>query len=159
MLNNIQPSSSFHNDIITLLQNAGIKVYVAINTIMTETYWEIGKRIVEEEQGGEGRAKYGRELLKNLSIDLSQEFGKGFSVDNLENMRKFYLAYPKSETVSRKFILSWSHYIFLTRILNQDERDFYVKLTLPEENNQIYTSKYLMILPNKDEFKKLLEES
>ena len=92
---------------------------------MTQTYWEIGRRIVEEKQGGEKRAEYGKALIKKLSIELAQDFGKGFSVDNLENMRKFYLAYPKSETVSRKFELSWSHYIFLTRIKNLDERNFY----------------------------------
>lgn len=125
MPNNIQPLNNFHNDIKTLLQNARNKVYASINSTMTQTYWKTGKRIVEEEQGGESRAKYGKELLKNLSIDLSQEFGKGFSVDNLENMRKFYLAYPKSETVSRKFKLSWLHYIFLTRMSDEDEGYFY----------------------------------
>ena len=92
---------------------------------MTQTYFQIGKRIVEEEQGGESRAEYGKSLLKLLSVQLSNEFGKGFSVDNLENMRRFYLAFQKSETVSRKFKLSWSHYIFLTRIENIDERNFY----------------------------------
>ncbi|MBU0924513.1 hypothetical protein KKG81_06465 [bacterium] len=64
---------------------------------------QIGKRIVEEE--------YGKSLLKLLSVELIKEFGKGFSVDNLENMRRFYLVFQKSETVSRKFELSWSHYI------------------------------------------------
>lgn len=92
---------------------------------MTQTYFQIGKRIVEEEQGGEIRAEYGKSLLKLLSVQLINEFGKGFSVDNLENMRRFYLAFQKSETVSRKFELSWSHYIFLTRIENINERNFY----------------------------------
>ncbi|HRL09844.1 MAG TPA: PDDEXK nuclease domain-containing protein, partial [Aliarcobacter sp.] len=96
-----------------------------INTTMTQTYFQIGKRIVEEEQGGESRAEYGKSLLKLLSVQLINEFGKGFSVDNLENMRRFYLAFQKSETVSRKFELSWSHYIFLTRIENINERNFY----------------------------------
>jgi len=112
-------------EIKTLLQNARNKVYQSINTTMTQTYFEIGKRIVEEEQGGEQRAKYGKALLEKLSKELNNEFGKGFSVDNLGNMRKFYLTYSKSETASRKFNLSWSHYIFLTRISHVDERDFY----------------------------------
>lgn len=116
---------NFYQDIKQLLQNAKNKVYQTINTTMTQTYYEIGKRIVEEEQGGETRAEYGKALLKSLSIELSKEFGKGFSVDNLENMRKFYLIFSNSETVSRKFNLSWSHYIFLTRIENADERNFY----------------------------------
>ncbi|KIM12983.1 MAG: hypothetical protein KU38_02775 [Sulfurovum sp. FS08-3] len=117
--------NNFYQDIKELLQSARNKVYQTINTTMTQTYYEIGKRIVEEEQGGETRAEYGTALLKSLSIELCKEFGKGFSVDNLENMRKFYMAFPISETVSRKFNLSWSHYIFLTRIENIDERNFY----------------------------------
>jgi predicted nuclease of restriction endonuclease-like (RecB) superfamily len=118
-------TSNLHNDIKTLLQNARNKVYVTINTTMTETYWQIGKRIVEEEQSGEDRAQYGKALIINLSKALTKEFGNGFSTRNIENMRKFYLTYSKSETLSAKFKLSWSHYIFLTRIADKDERDFY----------------------------------
>jgi len=116
---------TFLNDIKTLLQNARNKVYTLVNTTMTETYWEIGKRIVEEEQEGKSRAKYGKELIKTLSKELSLEFGDGFSIRNLENMRKFYICFQKTQTVSTKFKLSWSHYIFLTRISNEDERNFY----------------------------------
>lgn len=255
-------NNNIYQEIKELLYSAKNRVYQTINTTMTETYFQIGKRIVEEEQGGEIRAEYGKSLLKLLSVQLINEFGKGFSVDNLENMRRFYLAFQKSETVSRKFELSWSHYIFLTRIENIDERNFYeiesienswslrelkrqfdsglferlklssdkqkvkelslngqviqtaqdlikdpyilefvglpelssyseseleqklidrfektddenstigiilckdkskalVELTLPKDNNQIYASKYLTILPNKEEFKKLLED-
>ena len=136
---------------------------------MTQAYWKIGEKIVVEEQNGESRAEYGKSLIKSLSIKLSEEFGKGFSVDNLENMRKFYIAFQKSETLSRKFTLSWSHYIFLTRISNQDENktigiilckdksNSLVEMTLPEDNTQIYASKYLTILPNKEEFQKILD--
>lgn len=118
-------NNNFYQEIKELLYSAKNRVYQTINTTMTETYFQIGKRIVEEEQGGETRAEYGKSLLKLLSVQLINEFGKGFSVDNLENMRRFYLAFQKSETVSRKFELSWSHYIFLTRIENIDERNFY----------------------------------
>ena len=117
--------NSFYKEIKKLLQDARQKVYQSINSTMTLTYYKIGKRIVEEEQDGEKRAEYGKALLKNLSEQLSKEFGKGYSVDNLENMRRFYLSFSKSETVSRKFKLSWSHYIFLTRIENINEREFY----------------------------------
>lgn len=113
------------DDIKTILHEARQKVIQTINTTMTAVYWQIGQRIVEEEQGGDDRAAYGKRVLKELSHELSVEFGKGFSVDNLENMRRFYLAYPKSETASRKFELSWSHYLFLSRINNVDERSFY----------------------------------
>ncbi|WP_368030953.1 YhcG family protein [Arcobacter sp. s6] len=118
-------NNNFYQEIKELLYSAKNKVYQTINTTMTQTYFQIGKRIVEEEQGGETRAEYGKSLLKLLSVQLTNEFGKGFSVDNLENMRRFYLAFQKSETVSRKFELSWSHYIFLTRIENINERNFY----------------------------------
>lgn len=118
-------NNNIYQEIKELLYSAKNRVYQTINTTMTQTYFQIGKRIVEEEQGGETRAEYGKSLLKLLSVELINEFGKGFSVDNLENMRRFYLAFQKSETVSRKFELSWSHYIFLTRIENIDERNFY----------------------------------
>lgn len=124
-MSNIQNNTNFYTEIKSLLENARNKVYQTINTTMTETYWQIGQRIVEEEQNGKERAEYGKGLIKNLSSELTKEFGKGFSVDNLENMRRFYLVFSKSETASRKFGLSWSHYIFLTRISNKDERDFY----------------------------------
>ena len=113
------------NDIKTILHSAKNRVYQTINTTMTQTYWEIGKRIVEEEQGGEKRAEYGKALIRNLSFELTREFGKGFSSDNIKSMRRFYLAFSKSETVSNQFKLSYSHYIFLTRMKNLDERNFY----------------------------------
>jgi len=111
-------------DIKTLLHNARSQVVRAVNTTMVHTYFEIGRLIVEDEQQGKEKAVYGKESLKALSHNLIEVFGKGFSVDNLENMRKFYLTYGKSETVSRKFDLSWSHYVFLMR-LNERERTFY----------------------------------
>jgi predicted nuclease of restriction endonuclease-like (RecB) superfamily len=114
-----------YQDIKSLLCDARKEIYTNINTTMTSTYFHIGKMIVEDEQQGSNRAKYGKGVLKALSLKLTEEFGKGFSVDNLENMRRFYLSYQISETVSRKFRLSWSHYIFLSKITNADERSFY----------------------------------
>ena len=96
-----------------------------VNQTMVLTYFEIGRMIVEEEQDGKERAGYGKQILKELSKVLSKEFGKGFSVDNLENMRRFYLAYRKSETTSRNFTLGWSHYLKLMRINDESERKFY----------------------------------
>src|SRR5258707_12670841 len=89
------------SDIQQILRQARQNAYRSINATMVNAYWLIGKRIVEEDQQGEKRAVYGKSLLKVLSQNLNKEFGKGFSVDNLENMRNFYLAYPNSETVSR----------------------------------------------------------
>lgn len=118
-------NNNFYQEIKELLYSAKNKVYQTINTTMTQTYFQIGKRIVEEEQGGVTRAEYGSALLKNLSNELIKEFGKGYSEQNLKNMRQFYLIYQKRQTVSSEFKLSWSHYIFLTRIENIDERNFY----------------------------------
>jgi len=118
------PSKNLFQNIKILLHNARNQVVRAVNSAMVNTYFEIGKLIVEHEQQGQKKAIYGKETLKELSKGLSEEFGKGFSVDNLENMRKFYFTYGKSETVSRKFELSWSHYVFLMR-LDKRERNFY----------------------------------
>lgn len=118
-------NNNIYQEIKELLYSAKNRVYQTINTTMTQTYFQIGKRIVEEEQGGEIRAEYGSALLKNLSSELIKEFGKGYSEQNLKNMRQFYLIYQKRQTVSSEFKLSWSHYIFLTRIENIDERNFY----------------------------------
>ncbi|MCT7406481.1 PDDEXK nuclease domain-containing protein [Aliarcobacter cryaerophilus] len=118
-------NNNIYQEIKELLYSAKNRVYQTINITMTQTYFQIGKRIVEEEQGGETRAEYGSALLKNLSSELIKEFGKGYSEQNLKNMRQFYLIYQKRQTVSSEFKLSWSHYIFLTRIENIDERNFY----------------------------------
>ncbi len=91
------------NDIQQILRIARQKTLASINLVMVQAYWLIGRRIVEEEQGGEKRAQYGKELLKNLSENLQNEFGKGFSVDNLGNMRKFYLEYSIPQKVSAEF--------------------------------------------------------
>ena len=93
-----------HGEIASLLEQARRTAARSINSIMTATYWEIGRRIVETEQGGESRAEYGKALLKQLSKDLGEQFGRGFSVANLERMRRFFLFYSSSEksaTVSR----------------------------------------------------------
>ncbi|KIA98858.1 hypothetical protein OA93_08215 [Flavobacterium sp. KMS] len=86
--------------VVELLQNARQQVLCTVNSTMTITYFEIGRMIVEEEQNGKDKAEYGKQLLKGLSQQLIKEFGKGFSVDNLQNIRKFYLVYSISETVS-----------------------------------------------------------
>lgn len=92
---------------------------------MTKAYFLIGKRIVVEEQKGNKRAEYGKNLIKILSEKLTKEFGKGFSQRNLEQMRTFYVRYSIPQTVFAKFKLSWSHYLILMRIENIDTRNFY----------------------------------
>jgi len=121
------------SDIKELLENSRKKILQSVNTTMVYTYFEIGRIIVEDEQWWEEKAKYWENILKNISIELSKEFWKGFSVQNLENMRNFYLVYENPRQClwnwikeKDKFSLSWSHYVFLIR-LDEKERNFYEK--------------------------------
>jgi len=118
-------SDGFYNRIAKLLIEARSSVVQTINKTMVQTYFEIGRMIVDEEQGGKIRAEYGKQVLTELSQKLTKDFGKGFSRRNLEQMRQFYLIYSKTQTVSAQFNLSWSHYIKLMRIDNENERRFY----------------------------------
>lgn len=96
-----------------------------VNTILVHTYWQIGRYIVEFEQNGEDRAAYGENLLDTLAKDLTTEYGKGFSRSNLTYMRKLYIAFPISETLSHK--LTWSHYFEILKTDDDIERQFYIK--------------------------------
>lgn len=124
-----EPSSnkktSLYNKIASILEESRKFVATTVNTAMVQTYFEIGRLIVEEEQHGNIRAEYGKETLKKLSEKLTANYGKGFSVTNLKQMRDFYLTYQIRQTVSDQFTLSYSHYLFLMRIDNPDERKFY----------------------------------
>ena len=121
----LKNSEDFFEKITDLLKNARKKAVYSINQTMVYTYFEIGKIIIEEEQKGQKRAEYGKQIIKELSQKLIKEFGKGFSQRNLEQMRQFYLAYSNTQALSAEFRLSWSHYVFLTRIDNENERKFY----------------------------------
>ena len=120
--NNYEINNIFHN-IKTLIINSRNKVYTTVNTEMLNLYWNIGKVIMEIQQGDE-RASYGEAVLEKLSQRLTDEFGKGFSSRNLRTMRKFYLTYPIWKTVSSK--LSWSHYLELIKIEEEPKRSFYL---------------------------------
>ncbi len=122
--------SSLIDSIGSLLEQGRRQAYHAVNEILVRTYWAIGKRIVEYEQGGKEKAEYGSALLNILSKDLTEKFGKGFSRDNLEKMRRIYSLFRNSETLSRK--LSWSHYCLLLRIENNLARQFYLIETQKE---------------------------
>jgi len=113
------------NKVASLLKEARQSVVQTVNKTMVYTYFEIGRMIIEEEQNGKERAEYGKQILKELSKRLNAEFGKGFSQRNLEQMRQFYLTYSKAQTLSAEFNLSWSHYLKLMRIDNEDERNYY----------------------------------
>lgn len=112
-----------------LIEETKKRTVATINTAMVYTYYEIGRMIVEEEQKGKLRAEYGKAVLKELSIRLTNKFGKGFSVENLDRMRYFYKTYSKTNSstmlTNLQFSLSWSHYLKLMRIDNPEERKFY----------------------------------
>jgi len=113
------------NELKSIIQLAKTNVVTVVNTTMVQTYWQIGKMLVEDEQQGKKRAKYGKQQLQHISNELTKEFGKGFDVSNLRNMRRFYIAFPIRETVSPK--LSWSHYCKLIKIENKTAREWYIK--------------------------------
>ena len=126
-------SNNYINEIKTILKNARQKAYTAVNSAMVEAYWEIGRRIVEEEQNGKERAEYGKEILQNLSKVLTEEFGKGYSYRTLREIRQFYLMFSDFEkwrTVSAK--LTWSHFQKVLRVSDEKARIFY--LTEAAEN-------------------------
>lgn len=115
---------TFYTSIKELLEQARKRIYRNINSEMVLTYWQIGKMIVEK-QGREDRAKYGDNLIKELSIKLTNDFGRGFDTTNLRNMRQFYLVFQKRDTVCSE--LSWSHYRLLMRLDDNNARQFYAK--------------------------------
>jgi len=108
-----------------ILEDARHKVFRSANTEMLRAYWNVGREIVEEEQKGQDRAKYGRGLIKDLSIRLSKEYGRGFTATNLKYMRQFYLTFEKSHALRDE--LSWTHYRLLLKVEKEDARSFYMK--------------------------------
>ncbi|WP_405597354.1 MULTISPECIES: YhcG family protein [unclassified Pseudoalteromonas] len=112
-------------EIKQVIEQARKQVKQAVNHAMVNAYWQIGRLIVEQEQQGATRAEYGKTQLALLSTQLTAQFGKGYSSRNLRNMRSFYLAFSKWQTVSAK--LSWSHYSTLIRIENENARLWYMQ--------------------------------
>ena len=152
-----------YEEIHDLLYKARENIVSNINSTMTKTYFLIGKRIVEEEQNGNKRAEYGKNLIKILSEKLTKEFGKGFSQRNLEQMRTFYVRYSIPQTLSAEFKLSWSHYLILMRIENISTRNFYEieaiqnNWSLRELKRQVNSALYerLVLSKNKEKVKEL----
>jgi hypothetical protein len=102
---------TLYENIRSIILNAKVKVATVVNTTIVETYWQIGKYIVEDEQQGAERATYGKALIANLADELSKEFGTAYSERNLLYMKKFYLAFPILDAVRQE--LSWTHYRIL----------------------------------------------
>lgn len=125
IISNDSSYNSLVDHIGTVLEQGRKNAVTAVNNEIVNTYWEIGKYIVEYEQAGNETAEYGSSVLKRLSKDLTIRYGKGFSMSNINKMRKLYITYPILQTVSAK--LSWSHYVELLKIEDNTERSFYLK--------------------------------
>lgn len=198
-------NQQFYESIKAILQEARNRVYQTANFAMVEAYWNIGRKIIDEQNGKE-KADYGTGLLKELSKQMTRDFGKGFTVTNLKYMRQFYLTFPNRHALRDE--LSWTHYRLLMRVENEKARNFYleeavkaqwstrqlerqintlfyerllsshdkqsvaaeiqtlepaksdaiVKYTLPENETQIFASKYKLYLPTEEELRKELSQ-
>jgi predicted nuclease of restriction endonuclease-like (RecB) superfamily len=132
-----------------LILNARKLVYHTANFVMVETYWQIGKKIIEE-QGGETYAKYGENLLKEVSKQLTNEFGKGFGYVNLTNMRKFYLQFQNVYALRKE--LNWTHYRSLIRVENPKAREVYMN----EAADNSWSTRFLDEQVDKHYYERLL---
>jgi hypothetical protein len=135
----------FYHAISDVLRTARATSYRAVNFVMVEAYWNVGRMIVEEEQQGQKRAGYGNALIQELSVRLTAEFGSGFGATNLAYFRRFYLSFPIFHTVCEKsadglsnavesakgatpwHLLTWSHFKLLLRVEKPDARDYYAR--------------------------------
>ena len=146
-------NASFYNEIKEFLISARNKAYQTANFAMVEAYWNIGKKIIDE-QGGNEKAEYGSGLLKELSKQMMQDFGKGFTVTNLKYMRQFYLAFPNGHALRGE--LSWTHYRTLIRVENDTARNFYMEEAVKSQwstrqlERQINTFFYERLLSSND---------
>ncbi len=154
MDNNGMLSTQLISDIRTVLQQARQQIQISVNHGMVQAYWQVGQLIVEHEQQGKERAEYGKQQLQHLSDTLKMDFGKGFDITNLQNMRKFYLAFPIQDAVRPE--LTWTHYRRLIRIESTQARQWYT-LEAIEQNwsaraldRQVAALYYERLLSSKD---------
>ncbi len=129
--NTVKTENELFSQISKLIEDARFHVKTAVNTVIVYTYYKVGSYIVNFEQQGKHRAKYGKQVLQNLSEKLTEKYEKGWSLETLKKARKFYEIYSQSKKVysvdpiHQEFKLSWNHYQILMRIENEDERHFY----------------------------------
>lgn len=121
----IEKSGNLFAEIRDAILTARNLAYKSSNTILLNMYWEIGRIVVENEQQGKSKAEYGQATLKNLSAQLTLEFGAGFDESNLRNIRRFYLAFQKRDALRHE--LSWTHYRIISRLENEMLRRQYIE--------------------------------
>ncbi len=147
-------NKAFYTEISGLLAQARSQSYRAVNIIMVQTYWQVGRRIVEQEQQGSSRAGYGEHLITSLSRHLTDTLGKGFSEANLKNIRQFYLVFPDFDQFATHCVanLSWTNTRTIMRLENPEERAFYLK----EASSQNWSSRQLQRNIKSDYYHRLL---
>ncbi len=118
------PIDTTYQNIREILEKARSTAYRAVNFVMVQAYWDIGRIIVEEEQKGEERAEYGKALIKELSRRLTRDYGSGFNESNLKYMRQFYLTFSNGHALRDE--LTWTHYRLLLKVEKEEARDFYM---------------------------------
>ena len=150
-----------YNEIKHIIEEGKNNAYRAVNFTMVQTYWYIGKLIIENEQSGKQKAEYGEALLEELSVRLTKEYGKSFSSRNLRHIRQFYRVFPKWNAVRSE--LSWTHYRLLLKIEREDAKTFYMQeaiecnwstRTLERQVNSLYFERMVM---TRKEGKKLVK--
>lgn len=160
MGSDLRTMDSLYASIAHILQNAQAQVRQSVNSAMVQAYWQVGRLIVEDEQQGQARAEYGKAQLSQLSVKLTTEFGKGFDVTNLRNMRRFYLAFPIRDAL--RLELGWTHYRTLIRLDSETARLWYMQeaaqlaWSARALERQIGTLYYERLLSSKD--KSLVEQ-
>lgn len=154
MQNNVL-DKKFYSQVKEILENARKKTYNAINFAMVEAYWEIGKSIVEKQEGNY-KAEYGKQIIKELAKLLTYDYGKGFDESNLRRMRQFYLLFQKRDTLRHE--LSWSHYRLIMKVKNEKARQFYIEETIKSNwstrqlERQINTFSYERLIASKGNY-------
>lgn len=124
-------NNELYEQIRNILLTSRQKAYSAVNEAMVQAYWLIGKTIVEDEQNGNNRAEYGKETLQFLSTKLTEEFGKGFSVRTLQQLKKFYVVYPNTNALRSQ--LNWTHYRNLIKVKSDEARSWYEEETIKSQ--------------------------
>ncbi|HIW77409.1 MULTISPECIES: PDDEXK nuclease domain-containing protein [Gordonibacter] len=150
---------AIYQSVRSTLESARAKAAVAVNDAMVSAYWEIGRQITEAQ--GE-RAEYGKHLMEYLSERLTKEFGKGFTIRNLQAMRQFFLAFPIVNTLCSQ--LSWSHYRLLIRIEDRERREFYAHAAVEDHwsvrqlDRQIHSSYYERLLATHEDHREVVRK-
>jgi hypothetical protein len=141
-------------NIVNIIEQARNKFYRAVNFLMVEAYWQIGKKIVQEEQRGKRRADYGSFLLKELAVKLTKDYGSGFDESNLRYIRNFYIQFPMRDALRHE--LTWTHYRLPLKVESENARSYYINESINNNwstrqlERQINSFYYERILSSKD---------